>query len=141
MNMNGFKKTDIAYVLALAKGLGGCSQHGEWFRNLTEEDITLDSVNTENDMLNIDCCSILKREADAQSIVPGRKKIEYAVFVPVCIPGSYWEPDDVDLSEVGSFDNLSEAFSEFYAQFAQDFARDNAMAVAYEFSWPVKEAN
>jgi len=139
MNKIGFKKTDIAFILALAKGLGGCRQHGEWFRNLREEDVTLDSMEAENDMLNIEMFSILMREVDAQSIVPGRKKIEYALFAPVCTPGSYWQPDDVDLTEAGAFAGLSEAFSEIYAQFARDFTHDNALAVAFEFSWPVKE--
>lgn len=137
--MEGFNQTDIAYILALAKGLGGCSQHGHWFRGLTEEAITLESIDAENDFLQIHVCAIQKREVDAESIVPGRKKIVYAVFVPVTTVGSYWEPDDTDLAEIGTFDCLSEAFSEFYAQFAQDFARDNALAVSYEFMQPVEE--
>lgn len=127
-----FNQSDIKFVLALAQGLGKCPAHGRWFRNLTEKSIELDSCNGEDDMMNIAECSIQKVEVDVKAIVP-RKETKYKVFIPQYQPSNnYWEPDDVDIVEVGEFNSLAEAFSHFYVLEAQTFTQDNAMATEYE---------
>lgn len=135
MEFQGFTQSDIKFVLSLAKGLGACKQHGRWFQNLAEKGealIDLSSCDNENDWMDISECSIQKVQTDIPGIVP-RHGVKYVVFIPQYIASTnHWEPDDVDIKEIGTFDSLAEAFSEFYALEAQTFARDNAMAVAYE---------
>lgn len=138
----GFTQADIKFVLSLAKGLGACKQHGRWFQNLVEKGkalIDLESIDNENDWMDISECSIQKAEIDIPGIVP-RKAIKYKVFIPQYIPSnSYWDPDDIDIKEIGTFDSLAEAFSEFYMLEAETFARDNATATVYEEMKSVEE--
>lgn len=138
----GFTQADIKFVLSLAKGLGACKQHGRWFQNLAEKGealIDLDSIDNENDWMNISECSIQKVETDTTSIVP-RKTTKYKVFIPQYIPSTnHWEPDDIDIKEIGTFDSLAEAFSEFYMLEAETFARDNATATVYEEMKSIEE--
>lgn len=130
--MQGFKQSDIKFVLALAQGLGKCPAHGRWFRNLTEKSIKLDSCNEEDDMMNIAECSIQKVEVDVKAIVP-RKETKFKVWVPQYQPSNnYWEPDDMDIVDMGEFNSLAEAFSHLYVLEAQTFTQDNAMATEYE---------
>lgn len=128
--MQGFNQSDVKFVLALAEGLGKCPAHGRWFRNL--KSIEIESADLENDTLLISECSIQKVEVDVKAIVP-RKETKFKAFIPQYAPSTnYWEPDDVDIVEVGEFSSLAEAFSHFYVLEAETFTRDNAMATSYE---------
>ena len=128
-----FNQSDIKSVLALAEGLGKCPTLGRWFRNLTEKSIELDSCNGEDDMMNISECSIQKVEVEVQTICGTRKSVKFKVFIPQYQPSNnHWEPDDMDIVEVGEFNSLAEAFSHFYVLEAQTFTQDNAMVVLEE---------
>lgn len=134
----GFTKTDVDFVLSYAEVLGHCPTHGRWFRNLTQEDISIESVERENDTLLINDCALQKMQDVAPAIVP-RQHITYAVQVPKVIYGGHWEPDDVDLVEVARCHSLAEAVGELYVQIVQDHLRDVAMAIDYEQTKQMEE--
>lgn len=134
----GFTKTDVDFVLSYAEVLGKCPTHGRWFRKLTQEDISIESVEQENDTLLINDCALQKMQITVPALVP-RKQFIYVVQVPKVIYGGHWEPDDVDLVEVARCHSLAEAFGEFYVQIVQDHLRDVAMAIDYEQTKQLEE--
>lgn len=133
--MNRFTESDRKFVLAMCEALGK-RPNGQYFASVTASDITIESMDAEDDLLNVKDCYIQRREVDMPGIVP-RKGIEFAVHVPVTVPGGYWEPDDVDMVEFATTTSIGDALRELWLyECANDF--DNVcQGVCYELDQQV----
>jgi len=125
-----FTQRDKKFALAMCETLGK-GAHGQWFRGVSEADISFDSMSAENDLMYIKDCSVFVQERDVPAIIPRKQRV-FIPQVPVVVHGGYWEPDDVDLVDLRECQSLAEAISELYLQEASQFCADTAMAVGYE---------
>jgi len=68
----------------------------------------------ENDTIEINGAYTITRVIRAETTetlvsAHHRETFKYVVYEPCLIPGSYWEPEEWDISEVGVFDSLADA--------------------------------
>lgn len=126
-----FDATHVAYALALCAELASCKQHGGWFRAIKQSNVSVTTMDSEDDSLDILDCSIQMIEQDVRTIAGSRKAPAFAVLIPVTSPGTYWEPPDTDMAHVATCNSLAEAIGQLYLYEAQRYVQDSVMALCY----------
>ena len=81
-------------------------------RKLATGDIALDTANEENDTLNIGAYAIQWTTEQVPTIAGPRTEPLFLVYETVVSPGTYWEPEDADLSEFTQTRTFDDALRE-----------------------------
>lgn len=81
-------------------------------RKLATGDIALDSANGENDTLNIGAYAIQWTTEQVPTVAGPRAAPLFLVYETVVSPGTYWEPEDADLSEFTQTRTFDDALRE-----------------------------
>lgn len=87
-----------------------------YLKRLTEGDFSIDSVETENDTLNIGGYAVMQSTEQVPTVVGPREKPVFIVYATVTTSGGYWEPDDADLSEIARASSFSNAVRDIVLQ-------------------------
>ncbi len=122
-----FAESDLKFAIRVCEAL----QHpsfgaaGQWLKFHAPEAF-IESVDAENDTINAPCFSI-QVVTDFEEYLGVKRGVDtYHVSVPVTIPGGHWEPDDVDLREIGDATSLGNALYLVY-QYACEQVFNDAM--------------
>lgn len=87
-----------------------------YLKGLTEKDFSVDSCEKENDTLNIGGYAIQETVEQVPTIAGPRPRPLFIVSATVVSSGSYWEPEDADLSEISQASSFSNALREIVLQ-------------------------
>jgi len=118
----------LAYVQALAES---GAKYAAWCKQITENNVTYESYEHENDTLYVGPCAVQKVASLTGTLVPS-PCVAYVVQVPRITASTYWEPEDVDIVEIANVPSLADAVRALYLHEAEQFLRDIAMCVEYE---------
>lgn len=134
MQFTGFTSNDVLFAKEVLDSFG---KRNDMFTNLKVE---FDSYNEVNDALELTSdrfgggFTILKiLDTETRHSILGDREVpvfKYIPHVPRVIPGSYWEPDDVDMVEIGSFLSLGEALGAIYLEEVKSFIDDVVMSAS-----------
>lgn len=111
--------------------------HGAPFtslRKLATGDIALDSANEENDTLNIGAYAIQWATEQVRTIAGSRPAPLFLVYETVVSPGTYWEPEDADLSKFTQTRTFADALREIILRevfhYVSNIQESDALAAA-----------
>ena len=127
-----FTPNERAFVLAYVQALAESgAKYAAWCKQITENNVTYESYEHENDTLYVGPCAVQKVASLTGTLVPS-PCVVYSVQVPYTTASTYWEPEDVDIVEIASVPTLSDAVRALYLHEAERFLCDVAMCVEYE---------
>jgi hypothetical protein len=87
-----------------------------YLKGLTEDNFSVDSVENENDTLNIGGYAVMQSTEQVPTVAGSRETPVFIVFATVVTSGGYWEPDDADLSEIARASSFSNAVRDIVLQ-------------------------
>jgi hypothetical protein len=106
-----------------------------YLKGLSESDIFLDSNESENDTLNIGYYAIQKTTEEVPCVGKTRTAPLFLVYETIVRPGSYWEPDDADLTEFTQRSAFYDALREIVLREVDNYVRNiqesDALASTY----------
>lgn len=127
-----FTEKDLQYVVALCQHL----QHpafgtaGKWL-NFHAPDANIESADEENDTIDTPNFTIQVVHDTEEWLGVTRKTTRYVVSVPVVVWGGHFQPDDVDLREIGDASGLSDAVLLAYQYACESLFIDAVDALEY----------
>jgi hypothetical protein len=127
-----FTNNDLQYVVALCQHL----QHpafgtaGKWL-NFHAPDANIESADEENDTIDTPNFTIQAVHEEEDWFFFTRMATRYVVSVPKVISGSFMEPDDIDLREIGDASGLSDAVLLAYQYACEQVFCDAVQAFEY----------
>lgn len=143
MEFIGYTDKDIKIAKEILEQF---AKSNDMFKDL---DIRLDSYSEVNDAIELESSrfgggfTILKTlETETRHSILGDREVpvfKYIPHVPRVIPGSYWEPDDVDMVEIGSFNCLGDALSAIYLEEVKSRLDDIVASTYYSQSFKEEE--
>jgi hypothetical protein len=125
--------SSIKDCLSLFRQLDG--RPFSYLKGLTEGDFSVDSNETENDTLNIGAYAIQQSTEQVPTVAGPRPTPVFIVYETVTSPGSYWEPEDADISEFTQVRSFSDAVTEIVMRevyhHVSNIQQSDALATAY----------
>ena len=104
-------------------------------RKLATNDIVLDTASEENDTLNIGAYAIQWTTEQVPTIAGSRPEPLFLVYETVVSPGTYWEPEDADLSEFTQTRTFADALHEIVLRelfhYIGNIQESDGLAAAY----------